>query len=99
MRWSYFSTLIYHQAIPPLNDKSWFHDAYKIADQLDSKVARHSLLVMTNFGFHFGSHEEIEAPIELAALLPESPHIRIAPPLVEAIVSSARRYGRIPNEV
>ena len=89
-----------------LGSKPWVKDAMAAADNLDrrspdptSGKAKYSLLVFTNFGFHFGAVGGVVAPVELGMVRPPPPRHEIPDAVFNEILLSARGYGRVPEEV
>jgi len=86
------------------NAKPWVRDMNAVADSLDRRTRerghdKYGLLVVTNFGFHFGSDTEHPPPKEYGLVLPGAPLRALPRHIVNAIHESVGRYGRIPEEV
>lgn len=86
------------------NAKQWVRDMNAVADSLDRRTRergydKYALLVVTNFGFHFGSNTENPPRKEYGLVLPGAPLVALPRHIVDAIHQSVGRYGRIPDEV
>jgi hypothetical protein len=58
------------------------------------------MLVLTNISLHYGLACNDAAPLEWGCSVAEYPEAIIpGGPVLEAILSSVRRYGKVPTEV
>jgi hypothetical protein len=84
----------------------WLRDVHQAAADLERAARSHgdrgepySVLVSTNFGFHFEPEDGKASPPEGALLVPRSAATPLQRELVEVIGQSVAAYGRVPREV
>jgi hypothetical protein len=96
--------------LPPTSnlniDSGWARDVNRIADDMDrratqpgGKASPYSLLVATNFAYHFGGDEGVAAPLELCAIRPLRASIELPIEVTNEITRATMHYGHVPDDV
>jgi hypothetical protein len=86
-------------------EKQWVRDMMDAVEDLDRRTDvkgegdPYSLIVATNFGFHFGSVDGVQAPTEFGLFQARHPAVTIGEEWFQRIGWSVARYGRVPAEL
>jgi hypothetical protein len=90
----------------PPAEKLWVRDIGAAADDIERRADEKgegdpfALIVATNFAFHFGDHQGLQAPVEFGVLPGRRPAVPIPDTtIVDRITWGVAHYARIPAEI